>query len=82
MKKVLRIVGILVVIAGIGCIFFSHYITTQVNEGKIKIEKGQKSVDQSSGLFFFKPLHQAAWQGDHIFWPKEDQRGQGAGRPL
>lgn len=63
MKKVLRIVGILVVIAGIGCIFFSNYITTQVNEGKIKIEKGQKKMDQSSGLFSSNPYTKPLGKG-------------------
>ncbi len=63
MKKVLRIVGILVVIAGIGCIFFSNYITTQVNEGKIKIEKGQQKIDQSSGLFSSNPYTKPLGKG-------------------
>ncbi len=53
--KVLRILGILILLAGIACIFFSNYITNQVNEGKIKIEKGQKTVDQSNRLFSLNP---------------------------
>lgn len=53
--KILRILGIVVVVAGIVCIFFSNDITNQVNEGKIKIEKGQKTVDTSSSLFSTNP---------------------------
>jgi hypothetical protein len=61
--KILRILGILVLIAGIGCIFFSHYITNQVNEGKIKIEKGQKSVDQTNSLFSSNPVSKQVGKG-------------------
>ena len=53
--KFLRILGILILLAGIASIFFSNYITNQVNEGKIKIEKGQKTVDQSNSLFSSNP---------------------------
>lgn len=53
--KLLRIFGILILLAGIACIFFSHYISNQVAEGKIKIEKGQKAVDQGNSLFSMSP---------------------------
>ena|SRR5579871_3822167 len=53
--KILRILGIVILVAGIACLFFSNYITDQVNEGKIKIEKGQKTVDQSNKLFSLSP---------------------------
>ncbi len=61
--KILRILGIVVVVAGVGCIFFSNYITNQVNEGKIKIEKGQKSVDKSSSLFSTTPYTKPIGKG-------------------
>jgi uncharacterized protein YjeT (DUF2065 family) len=59
----LRILGIIILVAGIVSICFSHYITTQIKEGKIKIEKGQKSVDQSSSLFSLNPYSKQVGQG-------------------
>ncbi len=53
--KILRILGILILVAGIACIFFSNYITNQVNEGKIKIEKGEQTVGQTNKLFSLSP---------------------------
>lgn len=61
--KTLRVIGILIVIAGIACIFFSNYITTQVNEGEIQIEQGQKKIDQSSGLFSKSPYTKMIGKG-------------------
>jgi hypothetical protein len=61
--KILRIVGIVVLAAGIACIFFSNYITDQVNEGKIKIEKGQKTMDTSTGLFSSNPYTKLIGKG-------------------
>jgi hypothetical protein len=59
----LRILGIIILLAGIASIFFSNYITTQINEGKIKIEKGQKTVDQSNSLFSLNPYSKQVGQG-------------------
>jgi hypothetical protein len=61
--KMLRILGIIILIAGIGCIFGSNYITNQVNEGKIKIEKGQKTVDESNSLFSSNPVTKQVGKG-------------------
>jgi uncharacterized protein YjeT (DUF2065 family) len=61
--KILRILGIVVVVAGIACIFFSNYISTQVSEGKIKIEKGQKTVDQTNSLFSSSPYTKQIGKG-------------------
>jgi hypothetical protein len=61
--KILRILGIVVMVAGIACIFFSNYITNQVNEGKIKIEKGQKTVDKSNSLFSTNPYTKPIGKG-------------------
>ena len=61
--KILRILGIVVMVAGVVCIFFSNYITNQVNEGKIKIEEGQKTVDTSSGLFSTNPYTKPIGKG-------------------
>ncbi len=59
----LRILGIIILLAGIVSICFSHYITTQIKEGKIKIDKGQKTVDQSSSLFSLNPYSKQVGQG-------------------
>jgi hypothetical protein len=61
--KLMRILGILILLAGIACIFFSNYITNQVNEGKIKVEKGQKTIDQSNSLFSLNPYTKQVGQG-------------------
>ena len=61
--KILRILGIVVVVAGVVCIFFSHYITNEVSEGKIKIEKGQKAVDKSNSLFSTSPYTKPIGKG-------------------
>jgi hypothetical protein len=44
--KMLRIIGILILVAGIAAILFSNYITTQVKEGKLKITQGEQKVSQ------------------------------------
>jgi hypothetical protein len=59
----LRILGILISLAGITCIFLSSYITNQVNEGKIKIEQGQQTVDQSNSLFSSNPFTKQVGKG-------------------
>lgn len=54
--KILRILGILVLIAGIAAIMFSNYITNQVTEGKAKIASGEKSLNQANQLFSLNPV--------------------------
>lgn len=51
-----RILGFVILIAGIAALLFSNYITTQVKEGKIKVNKGQKAVDQGNQLFSLNPV--------------------------
>jgi hypothetical protein len=53
--KILRIVGILILVAGIAAILFSNYITNQVNEGKLQIAKGEKQVQQGKSMFSQSP---------------------------
>jgi hypothetical protein len=60
--KFLRIIGILVFIAGIACILVSNYITEQVNEGKLKIAKGEQSVNQANQIFSFNSTTQQVGQ--------------------
>lgn len=61
--KLLRILGILILIAGIGCIFASDYITSQVNQGKIQVAKGEKVVNQGKQLFSLNPVAKQVGQG-------------------
>ena len=51
-----RIIGILVVLAGIALIGTSMYITDQVNAGKIQINDAQQQVDQGKSLFSKSPV--------------------------
>jgi len=74
--KILRILSIVVVMGGGVCIFFSNYITNQVNEGKIKIEKGQKSVDKSSSLFSTNPYTKPIGKGITSSAQKEINTGK------
>ena len=75
--KLLRSLGILILLAGIACLFFSNYITNQVNEGKIKIEKGQKAVDQSNALFSTTPLTKPVGKGLSSSAQKKIDEGKG-----
>lgn len=61
--RALRILGIVILIGGIACIFFSNYITKQVNQGKIQIEQGQKKVDQTNQLFSVSPYTKPVGKG-------------------
>jgi len=56
MKKWLRALGLIVLIAGIACLFFSSYIMQQVNEGKGKIQKGEQAMKQGNQLFSLNPV--------------------------
>ena len=58
--KAKTIIGIVLIVIGAGCLFFSHYIMTQVNEGKIKVAKGEEAVKQSNQLFSLTPGTQQA----------------------
>ena len=59
----LRILGILILLAGVVCIYFSNYITTQINEGKVKVEKGEKTIEQSNSLFSLNPYTKQVGKG-------------------
>jgi hypothetical protein len=60
--KFLRIIGILVFIAGIASILISNYIDTQVKEGKLKVAQGEQSVDQANQIFSFNSTTQQVGQ--------------------
>jgi hypothetical protein len=50
-----RISGIILVIIGVGCIYLSHYINTQVAEGRAQISSAQKTTDTTGSLFSVIP---------------------------
>jgi hypothetical protein len=61
--KTLRVLGVLILVAGIASILFSNYITTQVLEGKGQIQAGEQKVKQSQQLFSGNPVSQQIGQG-------------------
>jgi hypothetical protein len=50
-----RIVAIIVVIAGAGFLYLSHYINQQVAEGRSQISTAQQGVDTTKTLFSIVP---------------------------
>ena len=58
-----QIFGIFLFALGIGMLFASHYITTQVLEGKGKIASAQQKVDTSNKLFSVTPITKPVGEG-------------------
>ena len=54
--KSAKIIGLLVLIAGIGSLLLSNYISDQVLEGKGQIASGEQKVKQGQGLFSGDPV--------------------------
>lgn len=50
-----RIVGIILVLAGIALLLTSNYIVEQVEQGKEQISSAQKKVNQGDSLFSLSP---------------------------
>lgn len=50
-----KLLGIILVIAGAICLYFSHYINDQVAEGMSKISSAQKATDTTGALFSVIP---------------------------
>jgi hypothetical protein len=73
--KFLRVLGILVLIAGIVSILFSSYITEQVKEGKVQVAQGEKTVSQGKQLFSLTPLPSQV--GDTLSGSAEKKIGAG-----
>jgi hypothetical protein len=61
--KYLRILGILILLAGVASILFSNYITSQVSEGKAQIASGEKKVNQGKQLFSLNPVSKEVGKG-------------------
>ena len=58
-----RILGMIILIAGIIMIGFSFYIKKQVAEGNIEISSAQKNVDRGSSLFNLNPVAKEIGKG-------------------
>lgn len=58
-----RVAAIVVFALGLGLLFASHYITTQVLEGKGKIASAQSKVNASKGIFSLTPVTKKVGQG-------------------
>jgi hypothetical protein len=50
-----RVGGIILLVCGIGLLFFSHHISERVAEGRVEIAEGQKKVDTADSLFSLNP---------------------------
>jgi hypothetical protein len=61
--KTLRVLGILILLAGIASLMTSNYITGQVEEGKGQIKAGEQKVKQGQQLFSGNPVGQQIGQG-------------------
>ncbi len=61
--NVKRIIGIIVVIAGIVMLFVSNNIKQQVAAGTLKVNSAEKSVNQANSLFSLNPTAKQLTQG-------------------
>ena len=61
--RLMRILGFVILIAGIAAILFANYINSQIGEGKTKIKKAQKNVKQAEGLFSLNPVTKELGKG-------------------
>lgn len=52
----MKILGILIVIAGIAALLFSNYIDTQVLQGKTQIAQGEQAVAKGNKMFSGNPV--------------------------
>lgn len=51
-----RILGVIILVAGIAMLFTSNYIMSQVEEGKVKIADAEQKVGTAKGLFSLSPV--------------------------
>jgi hypothetical protein len=72
-----RIVGILLIIAGVAALLFASYISEQVAEGKIKVAQGQETVNQSNQLFSANPVSKGI--GQSVTGSAQDKINAGIG---
>lgn len=53
--KAARILGILILIAGVVMLFYSNYINNQLGEGRSKVASAQRKVDIGNSLLSLNP---------------------------
>lgn len=58
-----RVAAIVAFALGLGLLFASHYITTQVLEGKGKIASAQSKVNAGKGIFSLIPVTKKVGEG-------------------
>jgi hypothetical protein len=58
-----RILGFLILIAGIGALLVSNYIMEQVDEGKEKISDAETQVERGNRLFSMNPVAEEVGKG-------------------
>ena len=58
-----RILGIIILLAGVGMLVASNYIKVQVEEGKIKISEAEQKVGTARGLFSLSPVAEEFTKG-------------------
>ena len=58
-----RILGIVLLVAGIALLFISHNISEQLNAGKETISETQKNVDRGNKLFSLNPVSKEIGKG-------------------
>lgn len=58
-----QVIGLVLFAAGLGMLYASHYITTQVLEGKGKIHSAQGKVDTTNSLFSITPATKPVGRG-------------------
>ncbi|MBY0529595.1 MAG: hypothetical protein K2P51_05330 [Rhabdochlamydiaceae bacterium] len=58
-----KLIGTIVFILGVCLIGISMYITSEVNQGKIKINRAQEQVDQGGSLFSMNPVAKEIGKG-------------------
>jgi len=59
----MRIFGFVIIIAGIAALLFANYINEQVAQGKVKIDRAEKTVDKTQGLFSGNPVSEGVGKG-------------------
>ncbi len=59
----MKILGILIAIAGIAALLFSNYIDDQVLQGKTKIAQGERAVKKGNQLFSGNPVSEQIGKG-------------------
>jgi len=58
-----QLVGTILMLAGVAMLFASNYISTQVGEGRQKIDRAQRTVDKGNSIFSMNPVTQQVGRG-------------------